>query len=101
APTGTGLRRDGAGRIRGVSTDRPGGDVEAGVVIACDGVHSFLAKQAGLYRNWSVSHFTVGVKEVLALPRELLEERFNLTGDEGLDIEILGGTQGIPGGGFL
>jgi hypothetical protein len=48
-----------------------------------------------------VSHFPVGVKEVLALPREVLEDRFNLTGDEGLDIEILGGTQGIPGGGFL
>lgn len=48
-----------------------------------------------------MSHFTVGVKEVLALPRDVLEERFNLTSDEGLDIEILGGTQGIAGGGFL
>jgi electron transfer flavoprotein-quinone oxidoreductase len=101
ATTATGLRRDGSGQVRGVRTDRPGGDVEAGVVIACDGVHSFLAKQAGLYRNWSPAHVTLGVKEVLSLPRGLLEERFNLTGEEGVDIEILGGTQGIPGGAFL
>jgi len=99
--TVTGLLRDGSGRVTGVRTDRPDGDVPARLVIACDGVHSFLAKEAGLYDDWSVSHFTVGVKEVLALPREVLEDRFNLTGDEGLDIEILGGTQGIPGGGFL
>jgi len=99
--TVTGLLRDGSGRVAGVRTDRPDGDVPARLVIACDGVHSFLAKEAGLYDDWSLSHFTVGVKEVLALPREVLEDRFNLTGDEGLDIEILGGTQGIPGGGFL
>jgi len=101
ATTATGLLRDGSGHVRGVRTDRPDGDVEASVVIACDGVNSFLAKEAGLYDDWSATHFTVGVKEVLALPRDVLEERFNLTGDEGLDIEILGGTQGIPGGGFL
>jgi electron transfer flavoprotein-quinone oxidoreductase len=101
ATTVTGLLRDGSGRVTGVRTDRPDGDIGARLVIACDGVNSFLAKEAGLYDGWSVSHFTVGVKEVLALPREVLEDRFNLTGDEGLDIEILGGTQGIPGGGFL
>lgn len=99
--TVTGLLRDSSGQVTGVRTDRPDGDVPAKLVIACDGVNSFLAKEAGLYENWSVTHFTVGVKEVLALPRDVLEDRFNLIGDEGLDIEILGGTQGIPGGGFL
>jgi hypothetical protein len=34
-------------------------------------------------------------------PREELEARFNFTGLEGADIEILGGTHGIPGGGFV
>jgi electron transfer flavoprotein-quinone oxidoreductase len=101
ATTVTGLLRDAGGQVTGVRTDRPDGDVRAPLVIACDGVNSFLAKEAGLYEDWSMTHFTVGVKEVLALPRDVLEDRFNLTGDEGLDIEILGGTQGIPGGGFL
>src|SRR6516225_5812442 len=99
--TVTGLLRDGSGQVTGVRTDRPDGDLRAPLVIACDGVNSFLAKEAGLYENWSVTHFTVGVKEVLALPRDVLEDRFNLVGDEGLDIEILGGTQGISVGGVL
>jgi electron transfer flavoprotein-quinone oxidoreductase len=99
--TATGLLRDAAGRVRGVRTDRPDGELESGVVIAADGVNSFLAVEAGLYPHKTADHFTLGAKEVLALPREELEARFNLTGREGADIEILGGTHGIPGGGFL
>lgn len=98
--TVTGLLRDGA-RTVGVTTDRPDGDLRAPVVIACDGVNSFLAKEAGLYHHPEPEHFTLGVKEVLALPRDQLEARFALTGDEGLDLEILGGTGTVPGGGFL
>jgi len=44
---------------------------------------------------------TLGVKEVLALDRAELETRFNLTGREGCDIEMLGATGEITGGGFL
>ena len=98
--TVTGLLREG-GRAVGVRTDRPDGDLRAPVVIACDGVNSFLAKEAGLYHHPEPDHFTLGVKEVLALPRPELEQRFALTGVEGLDIEILGGTGPVPGGGFL
>ena len=98
--TATGLLRDG-GRTVGVRTDRPDGDLCAPVVIACDGVNSFLAKEAGLYRHPEPEHFTLGVKEVLALPRHELEQRFALGADEGLDIEILGGTGPVPGGGFI
>jgi len=99
--TVTDLIRDANGRVVGVQTDRPDGEVRAKVVIACDGVHSFLARSAGLYDNFSAEHITVGVKEVLGLPRQVIEERCGLTGDEGLDIEILGCTKGVPGGGFL
>jgi electron transfer flavoprotein-quinone oxidoreductase len=99
--TATGLLRDRAGRVRGVRTDRPDGELEADVVIAADGVNSFLAVEAGLYPHKTADHFTLGAKEVLALPRDELEARFNVTGLEGVDIEILGGTHGIPGGGFV
>ncbi|WP_332880730.1 FAD-dependent oxidoreductase [Streptomyces sp. NBC_00564] len=99
--TATGLLRDPAGRVVGVRTDRPDGDLRAGVVIACDGVNSFLAKDAGLLPRTDASHLTLGVKEVLALPREVIDQRFGVRGDEGVDIEILGCTRGIPGGGFL
>jgi electron transfer flavoprotein-quinone oxidoreductase len=99
--TATGLLRDESGRVRGVHTDRPDGDIEAPITIACDGVNSFIAKEAGLYLHPEPDHFTLGVKEVLALPRAEIDARFALTGDEGADFEILGGTGGVPGGAFL
>ncbi|MET0729509.1 MAG: FAD-dependent oxidoreductase [Acidimicrobiales bacterium] len=98
--TVTGLQRDDGGRTTGVRTDR--GDVTAPVVIACDGVNSFLAKEAGLYPHGEdTRHLTLGVKEVLALPRHVIDDRFGVRGDDGVDIEILGCTGGVPGGGFV
>jgi len=98
--TATGLIREG-GRVVGVRTDRPDGDLRAPVVIACDGVNSFLAKEAGMYPHTGAENFTVGVKETIALPREVIDERFAVRGDEGVDIEILGCTGDVPGGGFV
>ena len=98
--TATGLVRTSRGLVGGVKTDREGA-LSADVVIACDGVNSFLAKEAGLYTHTGQEHFTLGVKEVLALPRHAIESRFGLEGDEGADFEIVGGTMGIPGGAFL
>jgi electron transfer flavoprotein-quinone oxidoreductase len=89
------------GVVVGVTTDRPDGDLRAKVVIAADGVNSFLAKQLGLLPATDPAHLTLGVKEVLALPREVIEERFGVRGDEGVDVEILGCTRGIAGGGFV
>ena len=98
--TVTGLLRDN-GRVVGVRTDRPDGEVRAPIVIACDGVNSFLAKEAGLYPDRDPGHFTLGAKEVLGLPRDEIERRFGLRGDEGADIEIVGATGDVPGGGFV
>lgn len=99
--TVTGLARDHVGRIIGVTTDRPDGDLTARVVIACDGVNSFLAKEAGLHPATDAANYTLGVKETLALPKDVIDERFGVRGDEGVDIEILGGTSGVNGGGFV
>ncbi len=98
--TVTGLLRDG-GRVVGVRTDRPDGELTAQVVVACDGVNSFLAKEAGMYPHDGAENFTLGVKETIALPREVIDERFAVRGDHGVDIEILGATPDVPGGGFL
>lgn len=99
--TVTGLIRNSSGAVCGVTTDRPDGDLHANVVVACDGVNSFLAKQAGLYTHTDASHFTLGAKETLALPKHVIDERFGVRGLDGVDIEILGGTSGLNGGGFL
>lgn len=99
--TVTGLLRDASGAVVGVRTDRPEGDLRARVVIACDGVNSLCAKEAGLHVGDDPAHYTLGVKETLRLPREIIEARFGIRDRDGVDIEILGGTSGVPGGGFV
>jgi electron transfer flavoprotein-quinone oxidoreductase len=98
--TVTGLLRE-AGQVVGVRTDRPDGDLRARVVIACDGVNSFLAKEAGMAEAPDASHYTLGVKETLALPKEVIDERFGVRGRHGVDIEVVGCTSGVNGGGFV
>jgi electron transfer flavoprotein-quinone oxidoreductase len=99
--TVVGLLRDASGRVTGVRTDRPDGDLRAHLVIACDGVNSFVAKEAGLTPPLDAANYTLGVKETLALPKDVIDERFGVRGREGVDIEILGGTGGVNGGGFV
>ena len=72
------------------------------MVVAADGVNSFIAQEAGLRKKEPLNHLAVGVKSVVTLPRETIEARFNLTGDEGAAIAAVGDcTQGVGGGGFL
>ncbi len=74
----------------------------ADVVIAADGALSFLAQEAGLCGRLSTHHMALGVKEVISLPKEVIEERFHLNGREGTAYAIVGyATRGVAGGGFL
>ncbi|MDQ3312273.1 MAG: FAD-dependent oxidoreductase [Actinomycetota bacterium] len=98
--TATGLVRDRRGHICGVTTDRDE-ELLARVVVAADGVNSFLAKEAGLFGNEDANHFTLGVKETLHLGRDVIDQRFGVRDRDGVDIEILGGTGSVNGGGFL
>jgi len=97
----TGVLRDSSGAVVGVRTDRPDGDLTARVVIACDGVNSFVAKDAGLYGKVDAANYTLGVKETLALPKDVIDQRFGVRGREGVDIEVIGCTEGVNGGGFI
>lgn len=101
--TVTGLIRDQFNRVIGVRTDRPDGDILCDVVVACDGVNSFVAKEAGLYPVSSTdpANFTLGVKETLHLDARTIDERFAVRGTDGVDIEIIGCTGDVPGGGFV
>jgi len=94
-----GLLRDG-NQVVGI---KAGGDeLPADVVIACDGVNSILAQEAGLRGEISPRDVKQGVKEVIQLPRETIEQRFNLSGDEGIAWEFIGScTRGLPGGAFI
>ena len=97
----TGLIRDQRGAVVGVRTDRDGAELLAPVVVAADGVNSFLAKEAGLLPKADAAHHTLGVKEVLKLPTEVINDRFGVSNHQGVDIEMLGCTGEVPGGGFL
>ena len=96
------LLRDGGGRVTGVRVRRPDGDIEAAVVIACDGVNSFLAKRAGLRGELRPDQVSLGVKEVVALDRGVMEERFGLGEMDGVTYEFVGSVSGgVSGGAFL
>ncbi|MBN9375584.1 MAG: FAD-dependent oxidoreductase, partial [Cellulomonas sp.] len=87
-------------RVVGV---RAGDDeLRARVVVAADGVNSFLARSIGLRPKPPEHHLAVGVKAVVGLPRRVIEDRFGVTGDEGAAHAIVGDcTLGIGGGAFL
>jgi electron transfer flavoprotein-quinone oxidoreductase len=89
-------------KVVGVRTDREDGDLYADVVVIADGVNSLLGKKMGIHREWRPDEVSLAVKEVIALPREKIEDRFNLEGDEGVTIEFMGETSlGMAGMGFL
>jgi len=72
------------------------------VVVAADGILSLMAEKAGLREKQQPRHFAVSMKEIIELPRQTIEERFNLEGDQGLAQLFFGElTQGMIGGGFL
>ncbi len=88
------------GRIKGVKV----GDEEflANVVVLADGVNSLLAAKARLRGDFKAEDLKQGVKEVIRLPRETIEDRFGISGSEGAVMEFVGTcTRGLPGGGFI
>ena len=100
----TGMRVDDLiienGKVVGVWAG--GDELRANVVIACDGVLSFIAQKAGLNKLPEPKNYAVGFKEIINLDRQVLEDRFNLEGDEGAARLYMGDvTKGKFGGGFL
>jgi electron transfer flavoprotein-quinone oxidoreductase len=87
-------------RIVGI---RAGDDeLRSHVVVAADGVNSFQCRDAGIRATEPTRHLALGIKSVVALPRDAIEERFNLIGDEGVAYAMVGDcTNGLGGGGFL
>ncbi len=83
---------------------RSGDDqLRAHVVVAADGVNSFIAQDAGIRAKEPKHHLAVGVKSVIKLPPAVIEDRFNLTSaTDGSAYAVVGdATQGIAGGGFM
>ncbi len=76
--------------------------LEANVVILADGVNSLLGRSLGMVPAPSPHHYAVGVKELIGLSSTQIEDRFNLSGNEGAAWLFAGSpSNGLMGGGFL
>ena len=96
------LTEEGATGKRVVGVRAGDDELRAHVVVAADGVNSFIAQEVGLRTKPPLNHLATGVKCVVTLPRETIEARFNLTGDEGAAFAVVGDcTEGVGGGGFM
>jgi electron transfer flavoprotein-quinone oxidoreductase len=90
------------GKIAGVTIQGRSGQLNAPVVIAADGVLSFIAQKAGLRQpTFNADQMAVGVKALIDMPREMIDDRFGLVRDQGFANEFVGCTGGVRGGGFL
>ncbi len=91
--------------VRGIISS--GEELRAPVTIIMDGANSRLTHELGIRKGKNLSEekskFALGVKEVISLDRETLEERFNLQDKEGVAGEFVLGNQSneVLAGGFL
>ena len=78
----------------------------ADVVVLADGANCLVTEKArkalSLNAGKVEQEFAVGVKEIIGLPRETMEDRFNLADHEGVALDFFGVPfEGLVGGGFL
>ncbi len=97
--------RNGRKQAVGVKV-QDGEEFYADSIILADGANCVLTDQVsedlGLNRAHMENNYAVGVKEIIGLPRGVIEDRFNLDPHEGMAIDFLGVPfDGVVGGGFL
>ncbi|HRF49822.1 MAG TPA: FAD-dependent oxidoreductase [Anaerolineales bacterium] len=87
------------GRVVGIQAgpDQIGADV----VVVAEGTAGLLLKQAGLRGPHNPHDVSLGVKEVIALPPDVIEERFQCDAETGAAYTLVGSTGGVEGGGFI
>lgn len=96
--------RDEQGRIIGVLTDRPDGEIYAPVTIICEGVNNILTQKAGLIGH-DLKPETVALvaKQLISLPTETVNAHFGLPdANHGLAVSVMGDISlGLTGLGFV
>ncbi|MBI1820937.1 MAG: FAD-dependent monooxygenase [Nitrospirae bacterium] len=90
------------GKVVGVRAGREGGDLRADLVICAEGANSFLSEKLGLRKKYPPKTIAVAVKELMALPKETINDRFQLEEGEGAAYEFFGGAvNGLIGSAFI
>ncbi|MBS0044470.1 FAD-dependent oxidoreductase [Shewanella sp. M16] len=88
------------GKVIGVKAD--GDELTAKSVILAEGVNPILGEQLGMVSRIKSEVMAVGVKELIELPQAVIQDRFNLTDDEGCAWLFAGSpANGLMGGGFI
>lgn len=96
--------REPGGRVMGVLTDRPQGEVYAPVTIITEGVNNLLTQKLGLIKHdLKPSSVALGVKQLISLPAATINARFGLPDEEhGLAASVMGDvSMGLTGLGFI
>ncbi len=89
-------------KVAGVKTRLQDGDILADCVILAEGANSLLAEKLNLKKKPDTYHMVTAVKEVIGLPKGVIEDRFSLNGDEGVALEYFGDSvKGMLGSGFI
>ncbi|ACL18380.1 electron transfer flavoprotein-quinone oxidoreductase [Desulfitobacterium sp. LBE] len=77
-------------------------ELEANVTILADGVNSLLAQKLGFRDELQPNQVAVGAKEIIELPAQTIEDRFNCKKGEGTSWLFAGTpSAGKVGGGFI
>lgn len=92
-------------RVAGVKL-RSGEEFKAPAVVLAEGANCLVTQKArtalGLKAGSHPQEYAVGVKEIIGLPREKIEDRFNLEAHEGAAMDFVGVPfKGTVGGGFI
>lgn len=94
------LQKD--GKVVGVHTALEDGDLYADVVVIAEGVNSILLRDLGVHPEIKPTQVASAVKEIISLPAEKIEDRFNVEPGQGVSIELFGSwSRGGVGLGFL
>lgn len=88
------LLRDNKGCVVGVVAGREKGEVRAKVTLLADGINSPLAARTGFRAEPKPEQVALAVKEIIGLPSEVIDQRFGVSGGDGVTIEMLGGVAG-------
>jgi electron transfer flavoprotein-quinone oxidoreductase len=88
------LLKDGSGKVIGVATNRADGELHSKVVLLADGVNSPLAAKSGFRRDMHPEHVALAVKETVEVAPEIIEQRFGVSGNDGVTTEVLGEMTG-------
>jgi electron transfer flavoprotein-quinone oxidoreductase len=92
------LLRDNKGSVNGVVAARGEGEVPAKITLLADGINSPLAVLTGFRADPKPEQVALAVKEVIELPNEVINQRFGVSGKDGVTTDILGDmVDGVDG----